>query len=710
MDYITHKREDGYQRLADHLQGVSVLAEGFADSFGAAAHAARTGLLHDIGKYSAAAQRRQLDPEHTARVDHSTAGAQAAANEYKDLCAAFAIAGHHGGLPDCGSRASLEDGTLRARLQKPLKGEDDASAWRGEIAPQAGSLLPTWLKGGRKESDAFSCAMYTRMLFSCLVDADYLDTEAFMQKGSVRRGTSVSMETLLKRLRDYTAPWLESDKDGINRARNEILARCLDGGQWEKGLYSLTVPTGGGKTVSSLAFALTHAAAHRMKRVIYVIPYTSIIEQNAQVFRSILGQENVLEHHANVDFEDAEQSRMRLAAENWDAPVIVTTAVQFFESLFASKTSRCRKLHNLADAVIILDEAQMLPIPYLRPCVDAIAELVQNYGVTAVMCTATQPALGDLIRAYAPQRMCREIMENPGQLYNTFRRVCFAREGVMQTETLARRLSEEKQVLCIVNSRKKAGEVYDDMAAEGRFYLSTLMTAEHRSRTIAQIRQRLAQGLACRVCSTSLIEAGVDLDFPTVWREQNGLDSILQAAGRCNREGKRSAQQSVVHIFRFEGAPPAMFAQNIYAMDKTAEDYADIASPEAIEAYFNTLMFVAGAKALDAKDIVSECCKLNFAQVGRTFRMIEEDTVPVYIPTEDNAELLQQLREGNIGRDGLRRLGRSAVNVYRSHFEKLRIYLECPMGDAFGILADEHQYDADSGLQLEPRCAQMWFA
>lgn len=339
MEYVTHLREDGsYQPLKEHLEGTATRSAKFAASFGASSHAERTALLHDIGKYSPNGQRRQRDPEHTAKVDHSTAGAKAAA-DLGDMPAAFAIAGHHGGLPDLGTRLSLDDGTLCARLNKKLTGGDDPSAWRSEISlPTGVQLTPSWLP----RNDVRLTAMYIRMLFSCLVDADFLDTERALSKEEKPRGIGDSMPALLEKLQAHVAKWLEEPKSDLCALRNEVLRRCLRGSEDPQGLYSLTVPTGGGKTVSSLAFALSHAVKHGMKRIIYVIPYTSIIDQNAKVFRDILGDENVVEHHSQADLPDTDAEtpdalRKRLACENWDAPVIVTTAVQFFESFYAAK-------------------------------------------------------------------------------------------------------------------------------------------------------------------------------------------------------------------------------------------------------------------------------------------------------------------------------------------------------------------------------------
>lgn len=707
MKYVTHRREDGsYQELREHLQGVAVRASAFAEGFGAGAHARRTGMLHDIGKYSPAAQRRQRDPEHTAKVDHATAGAQEA-RRLGDVAAAFAIAGHHGGLPDPGTRMSADASTLFARLNKPLTGDVDPSAWRGEQEPITGEVLPVWFRQAPRTRMGFVSAMYTRMLFSCLVDADYLDTEAFMAYEEVERGSGEALPTLLKKLHGYVEPWLAVEGVGINRIRSDLLRVCMQGGERARGMYTLTIPTGGGKTVSSLAFALSHAVQHGMKRVIYVVPYTSIIEQNAEVFRKILGDENILEHHANVDMEDEDGNLHRLAAENWDAPVVVTTAVQFFESLFAAKPSRCRKLHSITDAVVIFDEAQMLPVPYLRPCVSAIAELVQHYGVTAVLCTATQPALEGVLTQYAPELKPTELCLGTATLFDAFRRTRIVRNGALTQEELAVRLAENEQVLCIVNLRRTAQEVFDLLPEEGRFHLSTLMTPIHRVRKLDEIRMRLKAGLPCRVISTSLIEAGVDMDFPEVWREMAGLDSILQAAGRCNREGKRPLEESLVHVFHFEGAAPRMIRQNVAATEKVMADFADVAAPDAITAYFRELFYVLKSNdALDAKGILRLSDGQHFRTIAKEFRLIEEETVPVYIPAPENTQLLARLRAGEMSRGLLRKLGRYAVNVRPAQLTALTPVLE--MHDGFAILLDAGKYDEDCGLSLEGTAQDIW--
>ncbi len=715
MQYVTHRREDGqYQPLKEHLEGVAGRAAEFARAFGAEEHARRVGMLHDIGKYSPNAQARQRDPEHTGKVDHSTAGALEALR-LRDAAGAFAIAGHHAGLPDMGSKIAPSEGTLQARVRKVLSGRDDASAWRGEVQVPEASIRPEASLGG----DRYAMSFYIRMLFSCLVDADFLDTETFMQGGEVPRGGGASIADLYERMRREAQRLLEAQGGGpLNGKRCEILKRCLEGGTMARGLYTLTVPTGGGKTKSSLAFALAHAAAHGLRRVIYVIPYTSIIEQNARVFADILGEENVLEHHANVDFMDSidadgEEARRRMrACENWDAPVVVTTAVQFFESLYASKTSRCRKLHNIADSVVIFDEAQMLPLAYIRPCVAAIAELVQRYGVTAVLCTATQPALNDIFGEFAPGLPVREICPAPDELYEFFRRVRFVDDGPLEPEVLAETLRQQHQALCIVNSRRRARELFERLAGEGVFHLSTLMTPEHRTSKLEEIRARLKDGLRCIVISTSLIEAGVDVSFPAVWREINGLDSVLQAAGRCNREGKAAAQESVVHVFRFSDGVPRMFQQNVSAMEETASRFAEWNTRAAIEHYYRRLRLIKGEQVLDSRQIVEACKGFSFKTASENFHLIDQDTVTVYIPTDENQDLIEQLRHGGRSRELMRKLSRSAVNVYPQHFRALA-HAMLPMdggypAESFAVLADRGLYSEDFGLCMEVETGIAW--
>lgn len=556
MEYLAHRLQlpDGTwkeQSVLEHLSEVSRLAGGFAACFDSREEAARAGLSHDLGKYSAQFQERLCG--RALRVDHATAGASELM-KLGDIWGAMAVAGHHGGLPNYGTASdTMEDDSLTGRCKKALP--DFSHGWEEVALPRAEP--PRFVR----EGNGFVQSFYTRMLYSCLVDGDFLDTEAFMSQGSVDRGGYASMDALAARFSSYAEKHWNSLDTEINRQRRAIRTRCEAAAGEKPGLYSLTVPTGGGKTAASMAFALKHAQKYGKKRVIYVIPYTSIIEQNSAVFEAALGEENVVQHHSGVDLPEKEagspeEYRRRLATENWDAPVIMTTAVQFLESLFACKPSKCRKLHNIADSVVIFDEAQMLPVQYLRPCIAAIAELVSHYKVTAVLCTATQPDLDRFFGTFGlpVTEICPEISRE------VFRRVRYQDARAWDEDTLLAHLQEERQALCIVNTRKTALELYSRLEGDGNYHLSTRMTPRHRKRVLAEIRQRLKDKLPCRVVSTSLVEAGVDVDFPSVYRETAGMDSIVQAAGRCNREGKRP-EGGTVYLFQLPGKIPEMIRQ-----------------------------------------------------------------------------------------------------------------------------------------------------
>ena len=702
--YIGHRKgQDEIQALSEHLANVSVMAGSFGASFDAEQHAQRIGTLHDAGKYSSAAQKRMADPEHTPKVDHSTAGAKIAFEVCRDGAGALAIAGHHGGMPDFGGRMA-SDGTLMGRIKKDLSGRYDYTAFWQENTIDKGDLTPKWLI---ERINPFAAQFYARMLFSCLVDADFLDTEHFMQ-GEMPRGGHDDMQVLLERLKDYIQPWFANPTTEINQKRCEILRDCLLRGEEPRGLYTLTVPTGGGKTISSLAFALTHAAKNNMDRIIYVIPYTSIIEQNAAVFKRVLGDDNVIEHHSGIEYDEKEDMespevmRQLLATENWDAPVIVTTAVQFFESLFSNKPSRCRKLHNIANSVIIFDEAQMLPLSYLKPCVSAIAELVRHYRTTAVLCTATQPSLARLFRDYDQDMSGREICENVGALQAFFRRVHFAHRGSVDFEILAEEMAQKAQVLCIVNTRKTAQKVFEMLPFDGNYHLSTRMTPEHRTKVLDEIRTRLRQGETCRVVSTSLIEAGVDVDFPEVWREMAGLDSILQAAGRCNREGRRDASESEVVVFSLPDGVPKGMQPNAVAAEIAMEGVDPIDESAVIHRYFDQLYWQKGDQAMDMKDMMKLCARPNMESIAKAFHLIESDTRTVYVPTEANAKDIELLNMGILSRGLMRRLGRSAVSVYPWDWKKLvEAGIIGEVAESIAVLKDQTAYDPACGLKMD---------
>ena len=709
------------QLLRDHLTGVADLAGRFAAAFGEEEMGRLLGLYHDVGKYSREFQAyiRAGEEEKKKRrgsVDHSTAGAQEIAKLRQGAAAplAFCIAGHHAGIPNRGERADPEgSATLLGRLKR--KGLPDYRAYRTEN--DAPAAVPSALYA-QVAAEAFPAMLYTRMLFSCLVDADFLDTEDFMSAGNVEREGFASLDTLLERLQEsleekFSKPKTEKEKQKlqlpINEKRSALLAQSIAAGKEAKGnLYRLTIPTGGGKTISSLAFAL-HYAAHakrKRKRIIYVIPYTSIIEQNAAVFRELLGEENVVEHHQHVDYDDAQDTdmnRKRLATENWDAPVIVTTNVQFFESLFSNRPSKCRKLHNLAESIVIFDEAQMIPLDYLRPSLAAIEALVRHYACTAVLCTATQPPLGQFFPAdLQPIEICPALMENADFFRRTTIRL---REEAMTEERLAAELAAQERVLCIVNVKKTAQRIFDLLGEqEGTYHLSTNLYPVHREQVLEEIRERLKDGKPCRVISTSLVEAGVDLDFPSVYREINGLDSIVQAAGRCNREGRRTAEESVVHVFSLEKlAKNAQLAAEI--TKNVARSFAeDLASPEAIHRYFEELYDLSGKNRLDKKGVLGQSGKFAFADIADDVRLIEDRTKPIFIPqSEEGQALLARLERGERSRALMRKVGRYIVTAYTGYdeapFDRLAAQGKIRMLDEnLAVLVDMSAYDAQRGL------------
>ena len=677
--YYAHSAQDEFgnllpyehwQTLQSHSVNVGEMAAEFARVFGAQEIACQTGKLHDLGKYSEAFDRRLHGGPS---VDHATAGAKIAVERWGNVIGklmAFCIAGHHAGLAN-GNGEGDNRRTLKQRLALQFGADIPAldNLWQQEIK------LPQNLSAPPLKADAhhpfFSYAFFTRMLYSCLVDADYLDTEAFylnLENKIAERGGYPDLNALQRNFNQFindfrrriaqASEQTEAEKRNaaLNRLRSEILDHAVEQAAQPQGLFTLTVPTGGGKTFTSMAFALEHAKRHGMRRVIYVIPFTSIIEQNAAEFRKAfgeLGEQAVLEHHSTFDDgklqNEATKDKLRLASENWDAPIVVTTAVQFFESLFADRSSRCRKLHNIAGSVIILDEAQMLPLNLLLPIMQAIKELAQNYRCSVVMCTATQPAVQAENGFYRGFENVREIAPKPTALFDKLRRTTVQHIGTQTDADLLAKLAEHPQMLVIVNNRRHARSLYDQAKhLDGTFHLTTLMCAKHRSQKLDEIRGRLKSDEPCRVIATSLIEAGVDVDFPLVMRAEAGLDSVAQAAGRCNREGKRPSENSFVWIFAPEEqwkTPPELATQAA-VMRLTADSFSDdLLSTQAVAAYFAELYQLKGSE-LDNKKILKmhndtgQSLDFPFQTIADKFRMIESHMQPLIIPFDVEAENL----------------------------------------------------------------------
>lgn len=702
MKYIAHLEGGREQTVKEHLQGTAKLSAEFAKKFGKEEWGYCCGYLHDIGKYSVEFQHK-IRENGNERIDHSTAGAKVCMETggiYPVM--SYCIAGHHAGLPNYGSsQDGGSEATIMGKMKKSLK---DYSVYKDEIEIPKVTTVP--IEYGETKNPDFALSVFIRMLYSCLVDADFLDTEAFMKNGQIKRDAGESIEILLQKLEKYVAKWLlNKEIDTVNGRRTEILRNCLEVGKREKGLFHLTVPTGGGKTVASLAFALRHAVHNNMDRVIYVIPYTSIIEQNAQIFRSILGDENVLENHCNVDYRDSEEwNPMKLAAENWDKPVVVTTNVQFFESLFGNKSSKCRKLHNIANSVVIFDEVQMLPTDYLKPCVAMIEELVNSFEASVVLCTATQPALQPFFQSGIPAyELCPRLEEQ----FRFFKRTTFQNLDKISEEALIEKLSEEYQALCIVNTKKKAQVLYQALKGQGVFHLSTAMYPKHRKRVLEEVRRCLNAGERCLVLSTSLVEAGVDLDFHSVYRQLAGIDSVIQAAGRCNREGKRSPEDSNVYVFQFEEQERILGQRKQIDVAKTlVSDGKDISALETIEEYFEFLYHLKSSE-LDKKNIMGQFkgIKCNFLKVAEDFKVIENDTKTVFIPVEEEAQdLLQQLKYQGFTKTSMRKAGQYSVTLYDDVIEKMKdagmIELVAENINDFYELKDKERYTEEFGLDL----------
>lgn len=747
MVYYGHSRKDKpkseWQPLIEHLTNTADLAEKFGADAGISELARTAAMLHDIGKYSKEFQKR-LDGSGQ-KVDHATAGAKEIRNlfnnnqnqKYFADMLAYCIAGHHTGLPNYGSEIDVDgDGTLLARVEKkPLK---EYGAYKIEIDTNA-LTLPAHVKlRPDKKQPGFSFAFLTRMIFSALVDADFQETQTYMKDDLTPRGGHESIEQLCEKFNAYLRKF-DNPENEINKKRTETLKACIAQADSKQGFFKLTIPTGGGKTESSMAFALNHAVKHGLKRVIYVIPFTSIIEQNAGKFKESLGEKNVLEHHSNFDWKkgsgtDSESAddetkevmdKLKLASENWDIPIVVTTNVQFFESLFANKNSRCRKLHNIAKSVIIFDEAQMLPREYLDPCMLAVKELVTNYGASAVFCTATQPALNQRL----PDIEFIELAPDPQALFDFYKRVQVTNIGKTPDAELIEKIQEHPQALCIVNTRRHAKGLFDQLAGEGNFHLSTLMCPAHRKEILKKMRDLLADKSKpiCRVISTQVMEAGIDVDFPVGFRALAGLDSIIQAAGRVNREMKRS----VSDIFVFDPetefikkTPPyiqlCLGVTRIILDDNRYKN--DPVNGGAIKAYFNRLYNsdLQDEKAFDSEEILSyfkifdrkaknkdDIYNFAFKTVAEKFKIIKDNTIAVIVPYDTIAvNIIKEISSSLYPSiDTIRRLQFYTVNIYEDEFEALQNIgaISPPIAETYFVLNEskkEEYYRPETGLVI----------
>lgn len=695
------KNDDGSwavpQDLMEHLINTAKLAEENADKFHSADWGNAAGLAHDTGKGRTIWQeylklKSGYDEEahlegKSGKMPHAVHGARLVEELFGKgwgRFLAYCIAGHHAGLPDWSSSEGEGQASLQFQ-ETQIKDLKDIDQEIVKLIHSAKPGIPPW-----KFEKGLDVSLWIRMLYSSLVDADFLDTESYMDPDKAdSRGGYCSLSELQVRFNKYMKHLDDISEDTrVNEIRRYIRAKCIDMASQAQGIFSLSVPTGGGKTLSSLAFALEHAATHDLDRIIYVIPYTSIIEQNADVFRAAIGDDQVVEHHSSLADENA-TPKSRLAAENWDAPLIVTTSVQFFESLFAAKSSRCRKLHSIVRSVVVLDEAQLMPVEFLGPILETMQLLVDHYQVSFVISTATQPAFRERVVAGSLLPGLKKIKEIMGdakeieQLYQSLKRNqvelpanCYE---AFTWEEIAAELKEYDRVLCVVSDRKSCRELHSLMP-EGTFHLSALMCGQHRSEIIAAIKQRLQNNESVRVISTQLVEAGVDLDFPVVFRALAGLDSIAQAAGRCNREGKQPGLGKVV-VFVAPRKPP------LGILRKAAETTVGIVygsevdpiSHSLFERYFSELYWK--ANSLDAKKIKellspqndSQELSIYFRTAADRFQIINSSLQKtILVPYGKGEELIGFLKSMGPDRWLMRKLQRFTVNIYNYDFEGMR--------------------------------------
>lgn len=681
MNFYAHSKPDAdkchWQDLRGHLEEVAALAEQFAPE-NWKPHARVAGLWHDIGKYQRKFQQYlEADVEASnegaagRRIQHAIVGAAHAFRRGMDLLpVAFAVQAHHGRLK---THSLLEDAVTQTG--NALLGDAERDGLPQDLLDVAVPKLPD------QANDRTYLGMATRFLFSSLVDADSLNTEQW-DRGEARQtdfdpiGELASVVEAACREKSLSA--LTKVDSPLNRMRAEVLQQCLVSASLPPGAFTLTVPTGGGKTLSGLAFALRHAAENNLERVIFVAPYTSILEQTVKVFRDVLGERNVVEHHSNID-PDEETDRNRQACENWDAPVIVTTSVQLFESLYADDKRRCRKLHRVGRSVIFLDEVQTFPEHLLLPIHSALDLLTQRFGASVVHSTATQPRLmlrskKDAATVPSPREIVPDYARHFPVIADRFRMEVMGDVKIPVTlDELAAAVGRHGRVLAIVHRRQEAEELARTLGPDC-LHLSARMCAEHRSSVLNEVRSRLGRGEPCRLVATQLVEAGVDLDFPVVFRALAGLETLAQAAGRCNRE-MRLSQPGRFIVFRAPSKPPAKSLQR--GLDESLDFFRNVlpnlADPDIFARYARLLIDTLGQDGTDQNQVLSYERQLNFPEVAARFRMIEDTGKPVVADYGDAWERVRELRSaGGVSQQAFRRLQRYTVSLQPQEIARLQ--------------------------------------
>ena len=690
MNIIAHKSKDGReQSLQEHGQNVAKMAASFAAPFGGEKFAERIGISHDAGKDTVGFQQYIQAPDKNAKSPHAIIAA-ALNCQANDILSAVITAGHHSGLHN------VLDTITNVRAALAERSQDIATAreYFSSDAISQTEIIPEFAR----KNKVFGQYAFTKMEFSCLTDADYQDTERFMRGYSPRSYDYDSFSDIYDMFRKHVQPWIDKDNEmmrrknqplskdeEINHMRTQMMLQCLDAGSnSRKGdIRTLSIPTGGSKTLSSFAYAIAAAKKDKsIKRIIVVIPFNTITTQTASVLRGIVGEKNILENHSGFDFEDSKQGKLlQYASENWDIPIVVTTNVQFFESFFSNKPAKSRKLHNIADSVIIFDEVQQLPVKYLKPCIKCIESLAANFGARIVLSTATQPALEPYFETIKP----REIIDDSESYVKPFRRCSIENIGTVTAKNLTERIQKHKQCLCVVNEKEEAKTIYtaiENGRCKNLYCLTTDITPYDREKLLRQIRQNLKDDEPCIVISTSLIESGVDVDFPYGYRELYGLDSILQTAGRVNRNGLRDCGSST--LFVFDGPQEEYRAlrngtsrgcnesDNKKSITRGILQKYDVDSPKAIHEYFSRLYGYKG-DGLDKFYIVKMANSklIPFQDISQKFKIIDEDTVTVIISqTAEASELVGKIRNQTATKDDIRKVGKYAVSVRRSKYDK----------------------------------------
>jgi CRISPR-associated endonuclease/helicase Cas3 len=727
---VDGRPESDWEPLEAHLTQVAHLAARFAGAFRASDWGWLVGLWHDVGKVLPDFQARLRGA--ALQVEHAGLGAALADSRKGVLrsAVAFAIAGHHAGLCNESTGTSTGQAPLSDRLRRSRELLPALSALAPAIRDAEIPPPPAWLEDmaqapaaaeERRRRVRRSAEMFTRFIFSALVDADRLATERFFDPKPSREQPWPALEMISARLDEHLAN-LRAKCDAttaVNVRREEVLRACQLRATDPAGTFTLTVPTGGGKTLAAMSFALRHALANGHRRVIVVIPYTSIIEQNAAIYRDALGNDAVVEHHTNFDEESAHEesvereTRRRWATENWDAPIIVTTSVQFLETLFTNRPSKGRKLHNVARSVVVMDEVQTLPPEFLAPILDGLDELREHYGCSVVLSTATPPSLVATPARPFGLRGVTEIIANPGELASALRRVAVRWPEVAGEATtwdaLAGQLVRHAQVLTVVHRRKDARLLAEQLPPAGRFHLSASMCPAHRTAVLSKVRARLLDRETCRLVSTQLVEAGVDIDFPVVFRALAGLDSLAQAAGRCNREGRLCDESGEMKlgefvVFRAETDPPPGVlrrARDVMQILLAGRgDSLDIQDPVTCQTFFDALYSVSD---LDVKGIQTSRRHWNFADVGSDFRLIDDYTRPLVIPWGESRARVDAYRRYPC-RETRRGLQPFVVTVRPSDFGLLTASGAVEqLDDAVYALTETFQdrYSEEFGLQFD---------